>query len=81
MLKTSLNYLLEICVELNILLFIWQPHSEAPIHNFILLLKMADFSVLDIYSYFLSYNRFIREKQMGRLAIRCLSKGEFCFDN
>ena len=64
MLKTSLNYLLEICVELNILLFIWQPHSEAPIHNFILLLKMADFSLLDIYSYFLSYNRFIREKQM-----------------
>ena len=39
---------------------------------------MADFSLLDIYSYFLSYNRFIREKQMGRLAIRCLSKGEFC---
>ena len=81
MLETSLNYLLEICVELNILLFIWQPHSEAPIHNFILLLKMADFSLLDIYPYFLSYKPYIREKQMGRVAIRCLSKGEFCFDN
>ena len=45
------------------------------------LLKMADFSLLDIYPYFLSYKPYIREKQMGRVAIRCLSKGEFCFDN
>lgn len=68
----------EICVELNILLCIWQPYSKAPIHNSSFFSKQADFPLLDIYSYFLSYKPYIRKSRWGEWPLGAY-QGDFCF--